>query len=101
MILTSKRDWIEWTPNVITSKVTIADGKTRLLLGSCTPNFRSFQTKAGDGTWNDCGEDVQRSLTEKGANRFAFRTMNLFGVTGPEHHVEIAYSLERRGNAPR
>lgn len=97
MILTTRRDWIEWTPNVITSKVTIADGTTHLLLGSCTPNFRSFQTKAGDGTWNDCGEDVQRSLTEKGPNRFTFRTMNLFGVTGPEHHVEIVYSLDRRG----
>jgi hypothetical protein len=92
MILTARRDWIEWTPNVVTSKVTIEGDKARMLLGSCTPNFRSFQANAGDGTWNDCGEDVKRSLTKKGPNRFTFRTMNLFGVTGPEHRVAIAHT---------
>ena len=96
LIVTARRDWIEWTPNVITSKVTIEGGKSRVLLGSCTPNFRSFQTKTVDGTWTDCGEDVERSLTERGPNRFTFRTINRFGVTGPEHRVEIVDSRDPR-----
>ena len=91
LINTARRDWIEWTPNVITSKVTIRDDKTRVFLSSCTPNFRSFQIRGDDGTWKDCREEVELSLDNRARKRFAFRTINLFGVTGPEHYVEIAY----------
>ena len=81
---------IEWTPNVIASKVTIEGDKVRVRLGSCTPNFRCFQIQAGDGAWYDCSEDVERSLSKEVPNRFTFRTMNWFGVAGPDHRVEIA-----------
>ena len=97
--MTTRQDWIEWTPNVITSKVTIEDAKARVFLGSCTPNFRSFQIKGDDGTWNGCGEDVELPLLKNARNHFTFRTINLFGVTGPEHRVEIVYT-DRRGNQP-
>ena len=90
-IKTTRRDWIEWTPNVIASKVTIESNKARVSLGSCTPNFRSFQTMDEDGTWQDCGEEVELPLDSRTRMRFVFRTINLFGVTGPEHLVEIAY----------
>ncbi|UCD52483.1 MAG: hypothetical protein JSW27_07565, partial [Phycisphaerales bacterium] len=90
-IKTTRRDWIEWTPNVITSKVTIESNKARVSLGSCTPNFRSFRTMDEDGTWQDCGEEVELPLDSRARMRFVFRTINLFGVTGPEHFVEIAY----------
>jgi hypothetical protein len=89
-IKTTRRDWIEWTPNVITSKVTIRDSEAYVFLGSCTPNFRSFQIMGEDGTWRDCGEQVELSLDSSDRKRFTFRTINLFGVTGPEHRVEIA-----------
>jgi len=93
MILTTRRDWIEWTPNVITSKVTIKGAKARVFLGSCTPNFRSFQVKCGDdGAWNDCGEEMELPLATNARNHFTFRTINLPGVTGPEHRVEIVYA---------
>lgn len=92
LIKTTRRDWIEWTPNVITSDVKIEDGKASVFLTSCTPNFRSFQMKVGDGVWADCDERVQPPVAESGLHRFAFRTMNLFGVTGPEHRVEIRRS---------
>jgi len=92
LIKTTRRDWIEWTPNVITSNVTIRNSKARVFLGSCTPNFRSFQTRADDGTWRDCGEEVEISLDNHAQNRFTFRTINLFGVAGPEHRVEITYN---------
>ena len=97
MILTTRRDWIEWTPNVIASKVTIEDAKARVFLGSCTPNFRSFQMKSDDGSWNDCGEEVEVLLKRNARNQFTFRTINLFGVTGPEHRAEIVYT-DSEGN---
>ncbi len=90
LIATPRRDWIEWTPNVITSKVTIEGDKARVFLGSCTPNFRSFQKMNENGTWLDCAEEVEISLEERTLNRFRFRTINLFGVAGPEHRIEIA-----------
>ena len=86
-----KRDWIEWTPNVITSEVTIEGNTASLFLSSCTPNFRSFQVKTPAGTWSDCGEELELYLYQDMPNRYCFRTVNLFGVTGPEHRVEIAW----------
>ena len=89
-IKTTRRDWIEWTPNVITSKVTISNGRAKVFLISCTPNFRSFQIMDEAGTWRDCSEQVTLSLDGRDRSCFKFRTINLFGVTGPEHRVEIA-----------
>ena len=43
------------------------------------------------GTWRDCDEEVEILLDNRERMRFAFRAINLFGVAGPEHHVEIAY----------
>ncbi len=94
-VKTTRRDWIEWTPNVITSKVAIESGKAHVFLGSCTPNFRSFQRMRDDGTWHDCGEEVELPLDGRARKRFAFRTINLFEVAGPEHHVEIAYQPDK------
>jgi hypothetical protein len=88
-IKTTRRDWIEWTPNVITSTVTIRDTMAYVFLSSCTPNFRSFQMMGKDGTWSDCDEQVELTLGNRDIERFTFRTINLFGVTGPEHRVEI------------
>jgi hypothetical protein len=88
-IKTTRRDWIEWTPNVISSKVTIRDGKADVFLSSCTPNFRSFQIMDKDSKWSDCHEHVELPLDNRDVNRFAFRPINLFGVTGPEHRLEI------------
>jgi hypothetical protein len=95
LIATTRRDWIEWTPNIITSKVTIEGDKAHLFLSSCTPNFRSFQKMGDDGIWRDCDEKVELSLDRRARNRFRFRTINLFGVAGPEHHVEIAYKSHK------
>ncbi|MBN2594152.1 MAG: transglutaminase domain-containing protein [Sedimentisphaerales bacterium] len=91
-IKTTRRDWIEWTPNVITSKVAIKGSRASVFLSSCTPNFRSFQMMAEDGSWNDCDEQVEMTLNDSGHNHFVFRTINLFGVTGPEHRIEIGFN---------
>lgn len=92
---TTRRDWIEWTPNVITSKVTIEGNTARVFLGSCTPNFRSFQRRSEDRRWRDCDEELELPLDNRFRMRFMFRTINLFGVTGPEHLIEI---IGRPGN---
>ncbi len=89
LIKTQRRDWIEWTPNVITSKVTIQQGKARVILSACTPNFRSFQYRDTNTTWLDCGDVVEFPLDRQNRSLFLFRTINRFGVTGPEHQVEI------------
>ena len=91
LIATTRRDWIEWTPNVITSKVTIEGDKAYVFVRSCTPNFRSFQKMNHDGTWCDCSEQIELSLDKQVGNRVTFRTINRFGVTGPEHRIEIVY----------
>ena len=91
LIATTRRDWIEWTPNVITSKVTIEGDKAYVFVRSCTPNFRSFQKMNHDGTWCDCSEQIELSLDKQVRNRLTFRTINLFGVAGPEHRIEIVY----------
>jgi hypothetical protein len=95
LIATTRRDWIGWTPNVITSKVTIEGNKAHVFLSSCTPNFRSFQKTGDNGIWRDCDEKVELSLDRDASNLFRFRTINLFGVAGPEHHVEIAYQSHK------
>ena len=93
-IKTTRRDWIEWTPNVISSRVTLRKGQASVFLGSCTPNFRTFQIKGDNGEWRDCPEEVNIPLKSQASLRLTFRTMNLFGVTGPEHLVEIARGRE-------
>ena len=98
LITTTRRDWIEWTPNVIASKVTIEDGKVRVFLDSCTPNFRSYQMRAGKGAWADSEDRVELPIAGSGIHRFTFRVINLFGVAGPEHRVEIVRSSYQEQN---
>jgi hypothetical protein len=88
LIGTTQRGWIEWTPNVIASNVKINGAKANISLTSFTPNFKTYQMKRGDGKWTDCETDVELPLTDA-SNRFTFRSVNLFAVTGPEHVVQI------------
>ncbi len=94
MLLTPRRDWIEWTPNVISSEVTVNESAARVFLSSCTPNFRSFQLRTPAGTWSDCGEELEILLHKDSPNDYSFRTMNLFGVPGPEHRVAFRWTGE-------
>jgi hypothetical protein len=87
---TTRRDWIEWTPNVISSKVSIQSGKAHIFLSACTPNFRTFQFRDEKGVWRDCDEEMAIPLKSRPQRRFVCRTMNLFGVSGPEHQIRIA-----------
>ena len=83
------RHWIEWTPNVIASQVTLAEGRARIGLESCTPNLDTYQMKRGRGAWRPCADRLDLKLPANGIE-LTFRTVNLAGVTGPEHRVVIA-----------
>jgi len=87
----ANRDWLEWTPNVITSKTKIHGNTATVRLTSFTPNFKTFQIQLGQGKWTNCDELVKCKL-EKKLNSFAFRTVNLADVTGPIHRVQIEWN---------
>ena len=83
------RKAIEWTPNTIESKVSIEGNKVNIKLNSITPNFKTYQMKElRGGEWKDVSNNLQIELTQD-RNDFIFRTVNLAGVTGPEHKVII------------
>jgi hypothetical protein len=68
---------------------------TTAATSSCWPGPVAFSRERSRSWGRDCGEEVELPLAKKGRNRFTFRTINLFGVAGPEHRVEIVYSLDR------
>jgi len=82
------RNWIEWTPNVIASRVDMARDRAHIALTSCTPNFLTYQVRRGEGAWRDCGDRLDLRLGSGGLG-LTFRSVNLAGVTGPEHRIEI------------
>jgi hypothetical protein len=86
-IVTTNRNWIEWTPNVIYTAAKINADKVDIELKSFTPNFRSYQMQTDKG-WEDCSNKLTIQL-QKPANKFVFRTINLFGVTGPEYKMQF------------
>jgi len=82
------RSWIEWTPNVIHSTTAVTRDCAHIALTSCTPNFRTYQVRRGRGEWRDCSDRLGLKLPASGLG-LAFRAVNLAGVTGPEHRIEI------------
>jgi len=89
-----ERKAIEWTPNTISSKVTIEGNKVKTELYSNTPNLKTYQMKEMPGGdpmaigWKDVSNAVETKL-EKDKNEIVFRAVNLAGVTGPEHKIII------------
>ena len=92
--MTTDRQAIEWTPNTITSEVTIQGSKARIELNSITPNLKTYQMKElldGDPIsigWKDVPNAVNIEL-KRNRNEIVFRIVNLAGVTGPEHRLII------------
>jgi hypothetical protein len=87
--LIKDRKELYWTPNTITSKVTINTHTAKVELNSITPLFKSYQMKEQpDGDWKVVSNTVEIEL-EKGNNEMWFRIVNLANVAGPEHKVII------------
>ena len=84
-----ERQPIEWTPNTITSKVTIEGSKAKIELHSITPNLKTYQMKEmPDGDWKDVSNALEMEL-KKDKNEIVFREITLAGVTGTEHKIII------------
>ncbi|MEX1238286.1 MAG: hypothetical protein WEB30_01160 [Cyclobacteriaceae bacterium] len=89
MKLVSDRSAIEWTPNTISSKVKIENGVASIELESETPNFSHYQMKrSSHKTWMEIPASVEIDLSGD-REEIVFRSINLAGVTGPEHKVVI------------
>lgn len=87
--LVPDRKAIEWTPNTISSKVTIEGNEARIELNSITPNLKTYQMKElPDGNWKDVSNVVEVDF-KKDKNEIVFRAVNLAGVTGPEHKIIV------------
>jgi hypothetical protein len=84
-----ERKAIEWTPNTISSKVTIEGTKARIELHSITPNLKTCQMKEmPGGDWKDVSNAVEIEL-KKDRNEIVFRVVNLAGAIGPEHKIIV------------
>jgi hypothetical protein len=88
------RKAIEWTPNTIASKVTIDGSKAKIELKSITPNLKTYQVKELPreepiaAEWKDVSSVIETEL-KKDKTEMIFRTINIAGVTGPEHRIVI------------
>jgi hypothetical protein len=89
MVLVDSRNAIEWTPNTISTKVKTDKDGASIELSSTTPNLKTYQLKElPDGDWKDIPSTIETKL-KLDKNEMVFRTVNLAGVTGPEHKVII------------
>lgn len=89
LIAEPNRDAIEWSPNVIASKVVIDGDIARIELKSDTPNLKEYQIKrAQESQWTKSNDVINMTLNERSYN-LSFRAVNLAGIAGPEHRVVI------------
>ena len=87
--LVSDRDSIYWTPNTISSNVTISKAAATIKLTSNTPNLKEYQMKRLPSvSWARCDATTDLELTGK-KEELSFRVINLAGVAGPEHKILI------------
>ncbi|MBN9385835.1 MAG: DUF4832 domain-containing protein [Chitinophagaceae bacterium] len=89
MQIVSDKSALEWTPNTIASTVVIEGSQATISLRSSTPNLKTYQLRRKkNGPWENTPAVTKLPLTKE-RNEFFFRTINLAGVTGPEHTVVI------------
>ena len=89
MKLVSDRSAIEWTPNVISSKVKIEDRIAKIELESETPNLRNYQMKrSSQEGWQETSASIELAVTGD-EEEIVFRAVNIAGVIGPEHRIII------------
>ncbi len=89
LVLEPDRNGFEWTPGVIRSEVAIRGNLADVTLTSQTPNLKEYQMKVlPGGRWMPAGDHIKLPLRKK-KYEWAFRTVNLAGVAGPENKVVI------------
>lgn len=90
MRLVNDRDVIDWTPNTLASEVMIEGAVATITLSSNTPNLKAYQMKKmPSGNWEQVDETIDVDLSGQKCE-FHFRILNLAGITGPEHIINIS-----------
>jgi hypothetical protein len=87
-VRTPHRDWIEWTPNVVSVKAEIRGEAARVRLRSNTPNFDRYEMRLPGGRWEKVSADIELKLDGARIEK-EFRSVNLAGVAGPISRVLI------------
>jgi hypothetical protein len=82
------RSEIYWTPNVLMLDVDISGVVALVKIKSCTPNLREYQIKREGGGWESVENSTSLELSRP-SEEFAFRSVNLAGVTGPVYKLLI------------
>ena len=91
MKLVQDRDKIYWTPNTISSKVSIDGNLAHVELTSVSPNLKEYQMKEiPSEEWKTVEEKFDKKM-DKREYDLVFRTVNLANVPGPEHRIVIKY----------
>jgi len=89
MLLVKDREAIEWTPNTIASDIRIEGKMAFVELTSETPNLLTYQMKdMPSEEWLQVDKSIKMRLIKK-RHEWHFRTINLAGVTGPEHKIIV------------
>jgi hypothetical protein len=86
---TSHRDWIEWTPNVLQVEISLRGRELDGKITSSTPNLKEYQIReASGGEWRPIEALFTLPLT-RSKHEWRLRSVNLAGVSGPEHRVAV------------
>jgi len=89
MKLVNNRDSIYWTPNTISSNVNIHNDTARIELDSDTPGLQGYQMKRlPSEEWVNTNKTSEIKLSGETVE-LTFRTINLAGVTGPDHKITL------------
>ncbi len=82
------RNAIYWTPNVLELDVKLDGSAALVAIGSCTPNLREYQMRRKGKGWERVESRINLELSGPG-EEFAFRSVNLAGVTGPVYKLRL------------
>ena len=83
-----RREWIEWTPNVLHVEARARCAELQVRISSCTPNLRGYELFVGGGIWQNVPAECALPLGADGGE-YVLRSVNMAGVTGPEHQVRV------------
>jgi hypothetical protein len=82
------RDWIEWTPNVVSVRAEIQGGVARVRLRSHTPNFARYETRRSGARWEKTLAEHELKLAGPRVE-MEFRSVNVAGIAGPVSRLVI------------
>ena len=77
-----RREWIEWTPNVVSVRAAVKGSVVAVRLASNTPYFKRYEMRAPGGPWNRTEDAFDLPLAGARFER-EFHAVNQADVAGP------------------